>query len=148
MTSRLEHKRYESKFAWVPYYKRVGRFGFPLSNKVDDRSPVFWTTVLENELYFINNSNETLDYLRVKTVGFQTCDGDIVTILNDGYSYVYQAVKQSEAVKVDEYDVYLDSDFVLQTHIKIKSSTYGDIEFSTKTEKGWCSECVLMWRGI
>jgi hypothetical protein len=36
MTSRLEHKRFENKFVWVPYYKRIGRFGSPLSNKIDE----------------------------------------------------------------------------------------------------------------
>ncbi len=134
MTSELEHKRIENKFVWVPYYKRIGRFGFPLSNKVDDRVPLFWTAISDSELYFVNNSNETLDYVRVKTVGFQTCDDDIVTVNRDGYSYVYESVKPSDAVKIDEYDVYLDSDFVLQTRIKIKSPTYGVLEFSTKPE--------------
>jgi hypothetical protein len=134
VTSELEHKRIENKFVWVPYYKRIGRFGFPLSNKVDDRVPLFWTAISDSELYFVNNSNETLDYVRVKTVGFQTCDDDIVTVNRDGYSYVYESVKPSDAVKIDEYDVYLDSDFVLQTRIKIKSPTYGVLEFSTKPE--------------
>jgi hypothetical protein len=145
VTSELEHKRIENKFVWVPYYKRIGRFGFPLSNKVDDRVPLFWTAISDSELYFVNNSNETLDYVRVKTVGFQTCDDDIVTVNRDGYSYVYESVKPSDAVKIDEYDVYLDSDFVLQTRIKIKSPTYGVLEFSTKPEKGGFSEYVLKW---
>jgi hypothetical protein len=135
----------ENKFVWVPYYKRIGRFGFPLSNKVDDRVPLFWTAISDSELYFVNNSNETLDYVRVKTVGFQTCDDDIVTVNSDGDRYVYESVKPSEAVKIDEYDVYLDSDFVLQTRIKIKSPTYGVLEFSTKPEKGGFSEYVLKW---
>ena len=145
MTSRLEHKRCENKFVWVPYYKRIGRFGFPLSNKVDDRIPIFWTAVSESELYFVNNSSETLDYVRVKTVGFQTCEDEVVTVSSAGYSYMYESVRPSEAVKIDEYDVYLDSDFVLQTHIKINSPTYGVLELSTTPEKGKFSECVLMW---
>lgn len=145
MTSRLEHKRIENKFVWVPHYKRIGRFGFPLSNKVDDRVPLFWTAISDGELYFVNNSNETLDHVQVETVGFQTCDDDIVTVNSAGHSYVYESVKSLEAVKIDEYDVYLDSDFVLQTRIKIKSPTYGVLDLSTKPEKGGFSECVLKW---
>lgn len=145
MTSRIEHKRYENKFNWVPYYKRIGRFGFPLSNKVDDRMPVFWAAVSGNELYFVNGSNESLDYVRAKTGGFQTCDDVVITIKSDGYSYRYESVRPSEAVKIDEYDFYLDSDYVLQRNIEIKSSIYGILELSTKPEKGEISECVLKW---
>ena len=146
MTPRLEHKRFENKFVWVPYYKRIGRLGYPLSNKIDDRMPEFWVAVSDDELYFVNDSNETIDFVRAKTAGFQTCDDIIVTVGSSDYSYMYEAVKPSEAVKIDEYDVYLDSDFVLQTHVKIKSPTYGDLKFSTKPEKGGFSECVFKWR--
>lgn len=145
MTCRREHKRFENKFPWVPYYKRIGRFGFPLSNKIDDRIPVFWTAVSENELYFINGSDETLEYVRVKTGGFQTCDDVIVNVSTDGYSYVYESVKPTEAVKIDEYDFYLDSDYLLQRDIEIKSPKHGMLEISTKPEKGGISECVLLW---
>lgn len=145
MTSQLEHKRYAKKFVWVPYYKRIGRFGFPLSNKVDDRIPVFWTAVSGNELYFVNGSGETLEYVKVKTGGFQTCDDVIVNVSTDGYSYVYEYVKPTESVKIDEYDFYLDSDYLLQRDIEIKSPKYGILELSTKPEKGGISECVLMW---
>ncbi len=129
MTPRLEHKRFENKFVWVPYYKRIGRFGYPLSNKIDDRIPEFWVAVSDDELYFVNDSNETIDFVRAKTAGFQTCDDLIVTVGSSEYSYMYEAVKPSEVVKIDEYDVYLDSDFVLQTHIEIDSPTYGVLKF-------------------
>lgn len=55
MTSRLEHKRYENKFVWIPYYKRISRFGYPLSNKIDDRVPVFLVASSDDELYFVND---------------------------------------------------------------------------------------------
>ena len=145
MTFRREHKRFENKFSWVPYYKRIGRFGFPLSNKVDDRIPAFWVAVSGNELYFVNGSDETLEYVRVKTGGFQTCDDVIVNVSTDGYSYVYEYVKPSEAVKIDEYDLYLDSDYLLQRDIEIKSPKYSVLELSTRPEKGGISEGVLMW---
>lgn len=145
MTFRREHKRFENKFFWVPYYKRIGRFGFPLSNKVDDRIPAFWVAVSGNELYFVNGSDETLEYVRVKTGGFQTCDDVIVNVSTDGYSYVYEYVKPSEAVKIDEYDFYLDSDYLLQRDIEIKSPKYSVLELSTRPEKGGISEGVLLW---
>ncbi len=145
MSYRRKHKRFENEFPWVPYYKRIGRFGFPLSNKVDDRIPVFWTAVFGNELYFVNGSGETLEYVRVKTGGFQTCDDVIVNVSTDGYSYVYKSVKTLEAVKIDEYDFYLDSDYILQRDIEIKSLKFSKLELSTRPEKGGISDCVLLW---
>lgn len=68
----------------------------------------------------------------------------IVTVGSSSYSYIYEAVKSSEVVKIAEYDVYLDSDFVLQTHIEIDSPTYGVLQFPTKPEQGGFSDCVLM----
>lgn len=145
MTTPLEHQRYINKFIWVPYYKRIGRFGSPLSSKVDDRTPIFWTAVSGNSLYFVNNSTEILDCVKVKTGGFQTCDEDIVMINTDEYSYKYHSVVPLESVKIDEYDVYLDSDFIIQRRIIVKSTIYGDLELLTKPEKGGISSCVLMW---
>jgi hypothetical protein len=93
----------------------------------------------------INGSGETLEYVRVRPGGFQTCDDVIVNVSTDGYSYVYEYVKPTEAVKIDEYHFYLDSAYLLQRDIEIKSPKYGILELSTKPEKGGISESVLMW---
>lgn len=105
---------------------------------------LFWAAVSGNELYFVNGSNEMLNYVRAKTGGFQT-DDVVITIKSDRYPYRHECVRPSEAVNIDEYDFYLDSDYVLQRNIEINSPTYGILELSTKPEKGEISECVLKW---
>ncbi len=50
-----------------------------------------------------------------------------------------------EAVKVDEFDMIFDSDFLIQTSIYLESESYGKIQLVAPAEKGGVEEVVLLW---
>lgn len=54
----LTIKRLQSSFKWIPLHLRNG--GFP-PRKPDMRMPIFWLTRSGDELFFVNDSDETVD---------------------------------------------------------------------------------------
>ena len=90
----------------------------------------------------MNNTDEILDSVTAGSGGFQTLDDDIITV--GGPKYSYEAVKPNEAVQVESYHSFYDSDYVLQLIVEIKSKRWGTKEFST-TAKGGFSREVLLW---
>lgn len=127
-------------FQWIPIHIRNG--GFPPRNP-DNRTPVFWVACYQNEVYFVNNSHEILDYVRTEVAGVQTCDDEIFTISDTDYSY--QNVKPNDAVKIDEFDEINDSDYLLQISLVIKSKKHGEVHMRTSPVKGGFCESVLLW---
>jgi hypothetical protein len=114
----MMRKRFFDTFNWVPLHQRIGRFGFPLSQKVDKRKPIFWITSFISdrmrELFFINNSGETLDFVKAVEGGFISYDDGMMGVsTEDGQGYSYRDVLHREAVKVAEFDDYYDLDYVL-----------------------------------
>ena len=137
----LEHIVLHNEFLWVPIDQRQSRFGGPMSpRKKDPRMPIFWLARLGMELYFVNSSGETLDYVTAETGGFSDA-----ACIDSGRGYDYRNVRVNDAVKVEEFDGFYDLDFVLQVYIKIKSATHGCIELVTRPEKGEIEETVLLW---
>ncbi len=140
-----EHKTIKDGFAWLPPEKRASRFGGTMPpRKSETRNPVLWLARDGNELYLMNNSQETLELVIADSGGFQTADDDVVPVASKE-QYKYRDVNHSEAVKVDEYDGYYDLDFVLQVYLKIKSQSLGCIEVTSPPEKGGVGEIVLLW---
>ncbi len=141
-----EHKIIENEFKWIPLDKRISRFGggsMP-PRKLETRIPLLWLVRRGNDLYFVNSSEEILDFVIASTAGFQTVDDSIMTI-SDNQGYKYLKVKPNDAVKVEEYDGFYDLDFVLGIYIKVKSKNLGCIEISPSPEKGGVGETVLLW---
>lgn len=136
-----EHKSLENEIIWIPVDQRQSRFGGPMSpRKKETRRPVFWLARVGMELYFVNSSGETLDYVTAETSGFVGASS-----ISSEQGYDYRNVRANHAVKVDEYDGFYDLDFVLQVSVTIKSPTYGCIELITGPEKGEIVEIVLLW---
>jgi len=102
----------------------------------------------DDELYFVNDSEEVIDRVSYATGGFQTCDDDVVTVDSpeDG-GHVYLNVLPHEGVKIDEYDMILDSDFLLQPQVTIYSASMGERLFLGSASKGGFSGEVLLWSG-
>jgi len=139
-----EHKRIKGEYAWIPMDKRVGIFGLPMPyRKPELRKPKFWLDRDGGELYFINDSEEVLDFISTSTGGFATFDDDVVTVGNTGYTY--KDVMPQEAVKIEEFDGYYDLDFVLQVIIYLKSKNEGDLQISPPAKKGGIGETILIW---
>lgn len=93
----LQPKRLQSSFKWIPLHIRNS--GFPPC-KPDMRMPIFWLTRSGNELFFVNDSDETLDLVTTESGGFQTCDDSVMGISSDE-GYRYSDVK-GEHTKVGE----------------------------------------------
>jgi hypothetical protein len=108
------------------------------------RMPIFWLTRSGNELFFVNDSDETLDLVTTESGGFQTCDDAVMGISSDE-GYRYSDVKAHEAVKVEEYDDFYDADFILQVSIFVHSKKKGNFLMRTLPQKGGVVELVLLW---
>ena len=110
------------------------------SNINDTKKEIFWVTSVSKDigrdLFFVNDSNETLDFVKAEDGGFITCDDEVVnTWTEEGKGYRYTDVLPKEAVKVAEFDDYYDLDYVLSVSITIKSASRGVLNFSTPLRK-------------
>ena len=144
--TRKEHKIVENKFTWVPLDKRASRFGGGLTppRKAELRRPLFWLARDGGELFFVNSSKDTLDFVIAESGGFQTIDDDVMTV-GSKEKYEYKNVMPNHAVKVEEYDGFYDLDYLLQVSMRIKSKSTGCIEIISPPEKGGLEETVLLW---
>jgi hypothetical protein len=108
----IKHKRISNKFVWVPPKKRGSRFPGPLPpRKPETRIPLFYFDRDGDDVYFVNNSTETLNRVTSNSGGLQTLDDESMPV--GGPTYSYKDVKPGEAVKVENYDSFYDSDFLL-----------------------------------
>ena len=144
----MEHsKRLQDAFTWLPPQQRIGRFGFPLARgPIEAKRPVFWlelTRRKEGDLYFINDSPEVLDYVKVEPAGYMTADDDVLTLEAKGTTY--HDVLPREAVRIEAFDGYYDLDMVFQITLEVKSKAHGKIRFRTPPEKGYIPRQELLW---
>ena len=143
-----EHKRIIGKFTWVPMDKRKDRFGLPLPpRKAEKRTPKYWLIRAHGHLYFINNTNDIIDFVSSSTGGFTSSDDDTLMINNGVDSgYHYKNVMPQEAIKIEEYDDFYDLDYVLWVEIVLKSEQEGTLQIQSPSEKGGIKkEAVLLW---
>lgn len=140
-------ERSMSQYDWVPHTIRTDRYGnvIPHPNP-ETRKPIYRTEGGSTSLHFINDSDQTLEYVKSSTGGFKTFDDASVTVTdNNQYRFEYTDVLPGESVKVDTCDPQIDCDFVLCCYIEIKLPGSPPIEFSTTPEKGGFISEVLLW---
>lgn len=146
-----EHKTIERGPIWTPLHLRKSRFGGgPVPPRRPDlRMPLLWLSPYpgdkwHEDLYLVNASGEMLDEVRASTGGWETCGDDVVTI--SGLDrYVYRDIPAGAAVKIDEYHVVYDSDYVLAVGFTLRSKTLGHLNISAQPMKGGFEEVVLLW---
>ena len=146
----MKEKRMMNSFQWTALHLQKGRFGFPRANGVDDRKVLFWVTSRDldmgRELYFVNDSGETLTRVGAEDGGFTSWDEGVISSWTEaGKGYHYRDVRPAEAVKVAEFDDYYDLDYVLSVAVTITSPSRGTLTLSTPLEKGGVRECVLLY---
>jgi hypothetical protein len=124
-----EHKRVMHEFKWM---------------RPEDKKPVFYVMRNGEELYFVNDSADTLNSVSNSTGGCQTVDDGVMPISSPDALYLYEKVEPGEAVKVEHYDPYWDSDYLLQLEVKVTSPTFGDKIFRV-VGKGGIDDTVLLW---
>jgi hypothetical protein len=140
----IEPKVLKNAFTWTPTHSRQGRLGH--SRKADDRKPLLWLTRDGQELYLVNDSGEILESVRASSGGYGTADDQGIPV-GSANGYVYEQVQPGEAVKVDEFDMIFDSDFVLAVYVEIRSAKLGHLELASPAEKGGVKKAVLLWDG-
>lgn len=94
-----------AKATFKPEY-RVPKYYFSFFNGPD-------CDALSKELYFINVSGETLKKVKSDVGGFS--DNTTRELEN----LIYENVKNDEAVKINEFHIIYDSDFIKQLEITI-----------------------------
>ena len=124
-----EHKRVLNEFKWT---------------RPEKKNPVFYVIRDGEELYFVNDSTETLNSVSTCTGGCQTLDDEVMPVSSPDPLYLYKNVKPGEAVKVEHYDPYWDSDYLLQLEVELSSPTHGNKIFRV-LGKGGIDDTVLLW---
>ncbi len=136
------HKR--KKFIWTPPHMKLDRLGLPVPpRKPEIRKPLFWLTSVGYELYFVNNTNETLRCITASIAGFQTCDDAVLPMSEKGYSY--NQIAPLDGVMIEEFDPILDSDFIFQISVTLHSPTLGKVDFRSPIELNNYRDIVLLW---
>jgi len=148
----FEQKRVMSKFEYVPFNERSRKYDpiTPLPpRKGGDRKATFWMAAGENEtsfitnIYFVNSSDEILKEVIYSSSGMQTIDDEVSSSASKELSY--KDVLPGEAVKIDEYDAFYDSDILVAYYATVVSETLGRVDYSTLPSKQCISEVVLQW---
>lgn len=126
-----EHKRVLNEFKW---------------SLPEKKQPIFYVIRSGEELYFVNDSADTLSSVSTITGGCQTLDdGDeVMPVSSPDPLYLYENVKPGEAVKVEHYDPYWDSDYLLQLEVEVSSPAHGNKIFRV-VGKGGIDSTVLLW---
>ena len=124
-----EHERVLNEFKWT---------------RPEKKKPVFYVIRDGEELYFVNDSTETLNSVSTGTGGCQTLDDEVMPVSSPDPLYLYKNVKPGEAVKVEHYDPYWDSDYLLQLEVELSSPTHGNKIFRV-LGKGGIDDTVLLW---
>ena len=112
--------------------------------KQENRHPLLWLVRERNEIYLVNSSEDTLDFVIATSGGFQTVD-DYVIVVNSKNEYEYKNIKPHDAVKVEEYDGFYDLDYYLNITLMVQSIGIGCLEIISPVKKGGVGETVLLW---
>jgi|JYMV01.1.fsa_nt_gi hypothetical protein len=137
-----------NKFKWIPMDERLDSLGLPLPPRSPEiRKPLLWIAIesqnnFVKDVYLVNETGENLETVIASTGGFQTLDDDVLGV--SGSDIEYKNIANCDAVKIDEYDVIADSDYVLQIYIKVKLKGKW-IDLKTSARKGGFEEEVLLW---
>jgi hypothetical protein len=122
--------------------------------KVSDPERIFYLECYESSrpfvsnVWFVNNSEETLDYVRPSSGGFATSDDDVIHMSPNPNRVEFKDVKPGEAVLIDVYDRFFDGDFVISWGVELKSPSLGERRFSSGATKGSTPEMGLFWKPL
>lgn len=102
----------------------------------------------EKAVWFVNNSNEILDYVRPSSGGFTASDDEVISMTQSPNSVEYRDVKPCEAVLIDNYDVIFDGDFVISWGVEMKSASLGKRHLTSDLLKGREPNVCLHWQSL
>lgn len=108
-----------------------------------ERDVMFSLMNYKGSLYFVNDSNETLDVVSSESFGFI-----LDSSLEGSPKFYYENVKPNESVKVEEYDDFYDLDYVLGFDIFIQSANLGQVKIVPPPKKGGVREQELLYKDM
>ena len=142
--------RVMDKFTWVPHQDQPKHPAIPTPNRKPElRKPLYMLSYESgsdewmNDLYFVNLSEEILDFVSTGSAGFQTVGDDEVMPVG-GPDRSYESVQPNEAVMVEQYHIMYDSDYMMSLTLHVKSPSRGVMKFSTMG-KGSVDAGVVLW---
>lgn len=143
----MEPKRLQDIPPWLPPDQKQSRFGGAVSRRASEsRRPLFRLVSLPSdnadELFFVNDTDETLAHVAAFTGGFITADDDALSL--EGANLVYHDVCPGEGVKVEAFDGYYDLDYVFQLSFEVACGQ-GTWRILTRAQKGSIAAQELLW---
>lgn len=99
-------------------------------------------------VYFVNNSEETLDRVSPASGGFTTADDEAILMTQSGHAPGFKNVEPGEAVAIDTYDPIFDGDFVISWGAYVSSPSIGARYFSADAIKGYAPNVTLHWQPL
>ena len=95
----------------------------------------------------VNESEEVLERVSASPIGWLRIgyEESVAPLDQPARGVIYSDVPSGVAVKVDEYDDFLDLDFDLGVNLEIHSLELGRVEFQTPLTRGSVQETVLLW---
>lgn len=137
-------KRLQSEFKCIPPHERTSRLGGPIPpRKKENRIPEYLFPNKNEESFFVNNMNEPIEKIIINIGGSYTIDDDDVLTFTTS-EFFYENILPGEAVKVEEYDPRVDSDYLLGISLTVTSSRHGEKCFNIYG-KGGFRDYVLLW---
>lgn len=147
------HRLEKHEFKWIPASERPSRFpGESIkknSTSLPEKNPNYWLAIkeegsFERLVYFVNDSKEVIDSVKVKSNGFFTSDDDFVNMESNNNTS-YKNIRPGEAILVDRFNLIYDSDFFISVSISIDCKSLNHLELTTEAHKGFIPEQVLVW---
>jgi hypothetical protein len=100
----------------------------------------------ENDIYFVNNSGQTIDKVCYSMGGFCTDDDGVVPMYSES-ERCYDNIKHGEAVRFD-VSTFFDQDFMISYAFQIESRHLNISEVCSETQKGGASSAVFLWADL
>ena len=142
----LEGKRIHPYPAWLPWHKRLDRFGQPLPPRpAHPEIPLFWLTEHRGEILFINESDQVMPFLRAGEFGFETCDDEVVHRWGDEV-YEYTDIQPHEAVLVAQINPYLDGVAMIELELHVGQGEVWRWQRTLPDHRRGSGEDVLCWQ--
>ena len=135
-----------NRFKWVPLHIRAP---FP-PKPADNRMAVFWLAREGDHdrgaLWFVNESHEVLDYIKVSTDSIITVEepqNDFA--IGIGKKRIFKQVLVGEAIQIEKFDDFYDLDCCFRVNVEIKAPKYPKTILQTNITIGGVHETVLLW---
>ena len=138
-----------NQFKWVPLHIRSP---FP-PKPVDNRMAIFWLAREGDRdggaLWFVNESHEVLDYIKVRTDAIISVDEPQEGFATGiGKYHIFKQVLVGEAIQIEKFDGFYDLDYCFMISVEINAPKYPKTILQTEITKGGVHETVLLWNTV